>query len=490
MNRCLIAITLLAAVNSNAQLNQPNPLDPVSTEIELRGTIVSANRIGRKYIERAKEWMSAKNLDSALVSPDCAIAYLSDSVQILRASCIKGLFLAETERYKEANAVLLPFLPFCEKKRPYTKPDSLNWIIDGVYTGLARSCTFTGDYRTAIRSAYTALELGLLFEGRVNMQARYADLGIIYYKLRDNLKAIEMYEKALQISRIKDRAVIIILSNIALCYSEMNLLKTAMSYADSAVYRCGEACPPELRLHYSFNYGMIYIRDKSYELAKLHLKNSLKDAIELHELRMTAESYVYLARIHIVQKEYDSAGIALMNAERIARAEDFNEILLDVYRQHVALFSEMKDFKSLAEYQRLYLDQKQILHNSKLAADMVLAEWRMVEQTHENELRRKDAEVQAQAELIGYQQWLSRASILVVGLMLFLITILLYKAIVRMQIRRALVKKVNDRSTRLENNEHYSKQLSILSLRRNEAIRLQIEQLVRLVPDHIGRSVL
>ncbi len=490
MNRCLIAITLLAAVNSNAQLNQPNPLDPVSTEIELRGTVVSANRIGRKYIERANELTSAKNLDSALVSLDRALEYLTDSVQIVRANCIKGLILAETGRYKEANAVLLPLLPFCEKKRPYMKPDSLNWIIDGVYCGLTTSCTFTGDYRTAIRSGYMTIELGLLFEGRANMQARYADLGLIYYKLRDNIKAIDFYEKALQISRIKKLAMTVILSNIALCYSEMDSVRTAMSYADSAVYRCGEACAPELRISNSFCYGMIHIRSRSYELAKLHLENALKDAIDIKDLRMMAESYVYLARIHIVQKEYDSAGIALMNAERIARAEDFNEILLDVYRQQVALFSEMKDFKSLAEYQRLYLDQKQILHNSKLAADMVLAEWRMVEQTHENELRRKDAEVQAQAELIGYQQWLSRVSMLVVGLMLFLITILLYKAIVRMQIKRALVRKVNDRSTRLENSEHYSKQLSILSLRRNEAVRLEIEQLVRLVPEHVGRSVL
>ncbi len=424
-------------------------------------------------------------MDSALVNLDRALEYLSDSVQIARASCIKGLILTETGRYKEATEVLLPLLPFCEKNRPFAKPDSLNWIIDGVYSGLAKSCTFTGDYRTAIRSAYMTLELGLLFKDRANMQARYANLGIIYYKLRDNVKAIEMYEKAIRIPRPNNNAVPIILSNMALCYSEMDSVKTALCYTDSAVYHCGESCPSDMRLFNNFNYGMIYIRGKSYELAKRYLKNSLKDAIDLNELRMMAEDYVYLARAHIAQNAYDSAGIVLRNSERIAHAENFNEILLDVYRQYMALYGETNDYQSLAEYQKLYLDHKQKLHNSELAKDMVLAEWRMVEQTHENELARKESEIWAQAELIGYQQWLSRISILVVALMCLLTMLLVYQMAMQVQIKQALIRNVNDRSKELKNRAQHSRHVCCQLIWKNEIVNFELEKLFRLFPEQI-----
>src|SRR5690606_328720 len=97
--------------------------------------------------------------DCALVFFDRAIHILEDSIQILKAICIKGILLTNLGRYNEVIETLAPLLPYCEGKRPFETPNYLNWIFEGIYDCLASSYLFIGDYRSAMQSAQTSIEL-------------------------------------------------------------------------------------------------------------------------------------------------------------------------------------------------------------------------------------------------------------------------------------------------------------------------------------------
>src|SRR5690606_348092 len=109
--------------------------------IKNSSVFTSDNEKGVCYIDLAIELASDdKEFECGIASLDRAISFLEDSLQIIRATCIKGLISGNLGRYEEAKRTLLPILPFCERQKPFKNNTYLNWIIEGVYDGLAQSC--------------------------------------------------------------------------------------------------------------------------------------------------------------------------------------------------------------------------------------------------------------------------------------------------------------------------------------------------------------
>ena len=300
---------------------------------------------GRVYIELGRRIRSD---EIALKYCDSALATLKDSTQIIRATHNKAAILRSLKRNQEARAALESVLHFAQKSRPYQKATELNRYLESLYGMLSAIYAFDGEYRLALQAADRALELGALFPGKANLSRTYNHLGIILYKLRDNERALRMYHKALELQKYpdgRDEAYIenykanrlTMLTNIGICYSEIDSLSSALTYFDSA-----RNSSPTLQavIHINFGYGMVFLKQSKYREAEAAFQNALNDARKISDLRMVAECQIYSARVYLKTKRYNDAQKAIIEAERLAEKYNLNEILLDTYRQALILFTE------------------------------------------------------------------------------------------------------------------------------------------------------
>ena len=436
---CLISIFVLA---------QPCSLDSIFAA-KNSSVFTSDNEKGVCYIDVGIELANKEQkLECGIAALDRAIPFLEDSLQIVRATCIKGLILVNLGRYEEAKRALLEILAFCEKKKPFIDKTYLNWIIEGVYDGLAQSCIFTGDYGRAINFAYTSLELGLLFPEKADICGKYVDLALLYYKIRDNATAVQMYKRAIPLETNFAVGYPATLSNLALCYSEMDSIKQAVFYLDSAavamqnsVYKGG--------LFWDFAHGMIDLKKKEFDSARKYFKKSLRKSIAWNYPRMIADNHAYLARAYLLTGEYDSARQALSNGEAIAIEQNFNEILLDIYRQSIVLFKATGDYSRLSEYQRKFIDQKSGMYSVEVARDLAVVQGKMVERDHLTKLDFQQRQIETQEDILRSQRWIQQTSI-GIGLLLMILALLQYGiSLERKKIKAALYLKVSERANRL-----------------------------------------
>ena len=430
---------------------QDCPVDSIFSAYNT-SVFASANDKGVCYIELGRELAINASLECGIEALDRALPLLSDSVQILRAICIKGLVLGNLGKYDEARKLFMSVVPFCERQRPFLDSTYLNWIIEGVYDGLAKSCTFTGDYGLAIRSAYTSLELGLLFPRKADICGKYADLGMLYYKLRDNATAARMYKKALSLEKGLGEGYSAILSDLALCYSEMDSVDQAIIYLDSAAVVCHDSLPKQ-GVFWNFTHGLIDLKRGAPGEAGGYFKRSLLASEERDYPRMVADNLVYLARVYLSIRNYDSAGYVLLNGEEIAKANNFKEILLDIYRQSILLSEETGNYHKLANYQQHYIDHKASIYTGELTRDLAIVEGQMAEQDHLERLHIQQREIATREALLESHKWAQRLGITVALLVLFL-TVLQFQVIAqRRKIKEALSIRIKERASRFNDNK-------------------------------------
>ncbi len=447
MKRCVICLCLY--LTGHLAIGQFCSLDSVFA-LKNSSVFTSDDEKGVCYIDLGIELAGKeKKLECGIEALDRAIPFLKDSLQIVRATCIKGLILGNLGRYDESKRVLLQILPFCEKRKPFIESTYLNWIIEGVYDGLAQSCTFTGDYGLAITFAYTSLELGLLFPEKADICGKYVNLALLYYKIRDNVTAVRMYKKSIPLETDFVIGYPATLSNLALCYSEMDSIDKAIFYLDSAASAAKAHGLPKGGMFWDFAHGMIDLKRSDPDSAKHYFKRSLKKSLEWDYPRMVADNHVYLARVYLVTGDYDSARYELLDGEAIAKANNFNEILLDIYRQSVALYEKTKDNGKLAIYQQKFIDQKARMYSSELARDIAVVQGEIVEKEHLESLAAQQNELKMQDEVLKLQLWIRHISFGIAALVLLLLILQYHISHQRRKTSDILELRTQERSTML-----------------------------------------
>lgn len=416
----------------------------------------------------------------AILFYDRALSILNDSNLIVEASYQKGVSLYLIGEYTKVVSTILPVLKYAERT-------SLHWYINGFYGLLGMSYGMTGRYDLAIRYQQKSIAKAEKFPARLGRE--YANLGLLYYKIRDNRKAIQSYKKALKHMQSGEGYVVfgkeipLVLTNIGLCYNEMDSLPLAREYFDEASRICGSMCDEKKNMHLAFGRGMLEIRLSQFERAKRHLKSALVTSRKFNDSRMEAESLVYLARVYLATSETDSAAIAIAKSESIAQRADLNEILLDTYRQSVDLFTKTHEYNKLAKSQQKFIRQKEKLYGAELARDLALIGVDVAEQAHHQQLTLQQDRVDIQTKIMTYQ----RLSAQLWGFVLVLLTLLgcglYFRTIQRKKVQEILDRRISERRTELTQRESRASSAS----RKLSSLEKKLEHELELVvlPDHI-----
>ncbi len=269
---------------------------------------------------------------------------------------------------------LLYYADFIEKTGAeinFPSAKVLAWRLKGIYQ------EYSEEYDEAANSYLRTLEESRKLQNTDYESAALSDLAILYSRLKQPVKAMEMYRKSLEISRARGElgGLITAYSNIGALHNQVNRYDSALHYLsyaqelsrqvngyielstlynnlgnvhfksgnlDSALYyfrrnlsqHILENDESGLWIDY-LNIADVFIEKERFDSALHYANNSLKMAITLHSRTKEADSYAILAKYYERKHSYPEAftylqkwyslDTALVNSETNRRIADLQE---------------------------------------------------------------------------------------------------------------------------------------------------------------------
>ena len=338
----------------------------------------------------------------------------SDSIVLARAIYNLGACLFNQRRFHEAEALAEANIPVFEKN------EAAGYYLEGMYSTYAKIQMLKGNYSSSFENFYKCLALVRSRDDSLMLGSLSINIGLLYYKVRNNAKALELYSKGL--SLIKNERGIQFMGNMnsSLCLSELGFPSRALSHCDRAFALANDQ---ESLLHAEFATGFALLKLGRFEEARDMFECSLKRSSALNDYRMQAENLAYISKIWIAESMLDSANHALSYAEKLASENQLKEILLDVYRGFIRIASERKDYVQLTIYQKKYIQLKQEVYNIELERKQALLEGNRYEHENMQLIGLQQLELDQQRNAIIHQRSIS-TTLYVIALMVILIIFL------------------------------------------------------------------
>ncbi len=286
-----------------------------------------------------------------------------------------------------------------------------------ILNNLALAFTIQAEYDKALEYHFQTLmmreEDGDIEEIAVTLN----NIGLVYFKLRNYPKALEFYSKALEyLEKSPDQSFVAQqLINIGLCHNQMKNFSEAFTTFKRAFELCGNACQDHVMISGKFGMGVANFGMEQYDEAIRYFDESLETSKATNNARFESENLVYLGKIYIATNKADKAANALMQAEQIATANHYNELLIDTYRQFSLLYHQINDPASASAYQRKYIFLKDSIYSERLIDKIAELQTNFAE-------RQNIATIAAKEEVITRQRMLNVA----IGIIAFLAALLVF----------------------------------------------------------------
>jgi tetratricopeptide (TPR) repeat protein len=259
---------------------------------------------------------------------------------------------------------------------------------------------YRGEYVEAVPVHYRTLEI---FSRRdsTKVYVPLSNIGVLYFKLRDYENALRYYLVA---DSLRPDGEVVRKVNIATCYFYMNELEKGKHFLQSAIQ--------EVRLNNGseriivdcyFAAGIYNLKLRNLKAAKASFLLSSKYAEQFGNNRFLAEDLVYLSRVYQQQRLLDSSYYVLKRAAQIAREYEYNEILLDVYRQFAKTAGMEGKVRKALLYKDLFIKQKDRLHDVNISKSLALAEAHLLDKRFRKKIADQDKLIRARSVAIAMQ---------------------------------------------------------------------------------------
>ena len=303
--------------------------------------------------------------EHAVESYDLAIE-LGDSAHIVTTGRLKGQLLRRLDNLKGAIKSLSEVEPIALRNK---FDDDYKKILNA----LAVAYMYKADYDKALQYHFKSLVLRENEGDKAEMSISLNNIGLIYVSLKNYEAAIKYLDRCIELKNEVndtydlDGAYL----NRGLCKVQLKKFKEAREDLESSLSICGKKC----------DYGLIeyLLGESSFGLnnmdeAEMHFKRSLEISISSGSKRYQAENFIYLGAIAIGKRQYDNAVIFLNKAEALAASGDYNQLLVDCYKQFSHLYNQLRDYKNQAYYQHKYISLKDSLFREDLVKNIAKVE--------------------------------------------------------------------------------------------------------------------
>jgi tetratricopeptide (TPR) repeat protein len=282
------------------------------------------------------------------------------------------------------------------------------------------------------------------------MRAFYNNIGLVYYKLRDNKKAIYYFSKAISTilydSRIFEESLMY--SNLGLAYGEMGQFATAKGLIGVGLDSKSSEDVNSLLAGY-FALGQVMLRQGNLEASDTLLRKTLAIATSESESRYAAESLVLLATIKLKRHAVMDAFTLLKKCESECLRFGYKEILLNCYRNIGSCLEIMGNYPLLAKYQKAIVELSNSLHSHEVL-DMIYAFELDLRRTHNNLLLANQNEGLRLQDKIIKTKTFEYYGLAIFCLLLALLIVLIYRFCKEKRaIYERLIRLINERDSTL-----------------------------------------
>lgn len=313
--------------------------------------------LGFEYYETGNIEQALKEFEGA---QRIAGAY-GDSLRMVKSTRVKFQMLRRLDQAQMALPELLTILPIA-KRNGYKNEEEY------VLNLLAITYTLYANYDKALQYHFEALVLREQDGDHAKIRETLNNIGVVYFKLKSYQKALDYYllalehDDKLERSNFKDQLLI----NIALCHNYLGHHEEAMKLINEGIRYCGADCGTYTLLNGELGLGLSYFGLKRYDESAEHLHKSLAIASRTDNLRFQAENLIFLAKILVIQKSYDSALVVLKKTEQISKDYGLNEILIESYKEFAQTYTAQKDFVKASTFQHQYITLKDSIYSGEL----------------------------------------------------------------------------------------------------------------------------
>jgi tetratricopeptide (TPR) repeat protein len=236
-----------------------------------------------------------------------------------------------------------------------------------ILNGIAITYTFFADYDKALEYNFKSLLLHEEDNNKGDISIVLNNIGLVYFKLKNYLSALEYYEKSLQYKLESDDHFDLdrLLINMGLCYNQIKDFPQAQNRINEAFQVCAADCSNEIMIEGQFALGVSFYGMKDYSNALKHFQESLKISTEIGNKRFQTENLIYIAHVHVNQRDTGKAIDVLNQVEELASAAGFNEILIQTYKEFANVYTLRDEFKLASFYKDKYITLKDSIYSGE-----------------------------------------------------------------------------------------------------------------------------
>lgn len=400
-------------------------------------------------------------LDSALYLIDEAKCLASDSAILSKCFRIEGQIHCRLNNFDVAEIVTKRGLETLPKHHDADEAVIMQNILGSIE-----------GYRGNFEKSFMHFDTAHAYLDKVSDNSRIATLflnyGVLYYKMFDYETAIRFWLAALE-SDLSFYDADNCRVNLALAYMNLGHYKESsrqLKIAGKRVALMGER--DLISLFYAM--GTLYDSIGSVDSARIYFEKSLSIA-NSSDPRYEAENLLSLARIGIKSHELMHGETLLNSAEKIARAQNFQDILLRCLWERIRLAALKGDLSARIRTQEEYLRQRKIFFDINMSRIASVHTQKLLKEAQARQHSINEKRLEVTATLAKMHKRYQKV-ILIIGGMLFALAILLfYQFRIITKQKRVLEKAVKARMVHLETRN--TGLADVLNLRNQERRRMQ-----------------
>jgi signal transduction histidine kinase len=355
---------------------------------------------------------------------------IGDSIQIVKSGRITGQIQRRIDDLNGSIDLLTSILPVARRNH-FTEEEKK------ILNALALTHTYRAEYDQALKYHFESLKIREREGKKDEISIALNNIGLVYYKLKNHKRALEYYLRCIELKKSinytydLDRNFI----NTGLCYNQLGDYSKARSYINQGLEFCKNSCSEAILVEGQFGLAYSFLReyqtlaerksnandlDKLLRNAEHHFSKSYSIADSSSNKGFQIENLLYLAQINTIRHEEETSKVYLGEAESIARTNQYNQLLIEIYQEFSKVFSQTKNFEQASFYQNKYIRLKDSVYSEQLIDNLAKVQTEFAE-------RKNIATIAAKEQVIKQQRDLNFA-IAVIALLAGLLILVLQRS--------------------------------------------------------------
>lgn len=301
--------------------------------------------------------------DSALKYTNVALRIswqIGDTTNIIKTGRIKGQLLTRVGLIDESLHEIGMILPIARRHNS----DQLMYLTNIIGMNL----TLKARYREALKFLSESLELRRKLNDTLTNYSVITNVGVVFYKMKSYEKALHYFKEAIRLTKKSSDYYLYdnVLINAGLCEAYLGKYPEALKFMNEGMEFNKTTGLVDVTISGHFGLGLVYLKMGDIVKAKINFSESLGLALQQNNTRFIAEDRLYLGKIAYQQGNKENGLTQLLEAERAAKKFEYNELLITIYEEMIAIFKLEQNIQTETIYRDKFIELKAAVYNASL----------------------------------------------------------------------------------------------------------------------------